>query len=280
MEGRLAVALVVLVVLAGCGGSPFATPSSAPTVTPVPVPEGDRDGLAPGVTDDGVELPGVLADAHAASLSNRSYRLVTTRTVRYENGTLRERLHLELALGTDRSYLVATETAGPAAPVFLGRPPAAAAFWSNGSTYVRRLTRGEETTYTTFQPAEGAGTWQYWARTVPFGGQEASPRNFIDRTFTSVPTSVTDRTTVDGTTAYRLAGSRATGPLPEVGTPRSVDLRATVTADGLVRSLTLTYAGTVDGEPVTVRRTVGYQGVGNTTVERPAWTDRALGQSD
>jgi hypothetical protein len=278
MMGRLPGLLAVLVVLAGCGAGPFATPE--PTVTPVPVPEGDRGSLAPGVSDEGVERPGVLAAAHADALTNRSYRLVTSRTVRYENGTLRERLRLELALSADRHYLVDAETAGPEAPVFIGKPPATATFWSNGSTYTRRLTRDGETTYTRFQPTDGAGTWQYWARTVPFGGRQGSPRNFVEETFTTVPTSITGRTAVGNTTAYGLAGTRATDPLPGVDEPHSVVLRATVTADGLVKSVTLRYAGTVDGEAVSVERTVRYEGVGNTTVGRPAWTDRALGQSD
>lgn len=278
------VALAVLLVTAGCsglgpvGGDGGAEPTSS--LTPVPIPEDDsRKALAPGLTADGVESPRALADGHEASLANRSYRLVANRTVRYENGTLRERLLVDLSLGADRSYLVETSTAGPSAPVFLGTPPARATFWSNGSTYARQLTRDNRTTYTTFQPSEGAGTWQYWARTVPFGGQVATPQRFLERTFSAVPVRIAGRVPGEDPAAYRLTGNRTTGPLPGVTDPRAVDLRATVTAGGLVRSLSLTYVGTVDGEPVRVRWTVRYGAVGNTTVERPSWAGRALGQS-
>lgn len=284
--GRLeVVALAALLVTAGCSGlgSVGDAGDGGPTssLTPAPVPEDDsREMLAPGLTADGVESPGALADGHAASLDNRSYRLVVNQTVHYENGTLREQLLFDLSLAADRSYLVQTATAGPEAPVFLGTPPARAAFWSNGSVYTRRLTRDNETTYTTFQPTDGAGTWQFWARTVPFGGRLASPRRFVETTFASVPTRITRRVPADDAVTYWLAGSRATGPLPGVSDPRRVDLEARVTTSGLVRLLRLSYVGTVEGETVRVRMRVRYRDVGNTTVERPPWTDRALGQAE
>jgi hypothetical protein len=48
-----------------------------------------------------------------------------------------------------------------------------------------------------------------------------------------------------------------------------------VTAAGLVRELSLSYEGVVDGERVLVTRRVAYKGVGSTSVERPEWADRA-----
>jgi hypothetical protein len=276
------VALAALLVTAGCSGlGPVSGDGTATSsLTPVPIPESDdREELAPGLTADGVESPEALADGHAASLSNRSYQLAVNRTVRYENGTLREQLLLDLSVAADRSYVVETGTAGPEAPVFLGTPPARAVFWSNGSVYARQLTRDNETTYTEFQPTDGAGTWRYWARTVPFGGQLASPRGFIETTFASVPVRITRRVPAGETVTYWVAGNQATGPLSDVSDPQAVDLRARVTTSGLMRSLTLSYVGTMDGETVTVRWTVRYEDVGNTTVERPAWIDRALGQA-
>lgn len=279
--GRVtAVALAVVLLLAGCStlSSDPAPRGPTETATPAPVPTGGPDGvLAPGVTREGVTDPRTLAEAHVARLADESYTLVVTRTTRHPNGTLRERLDLNLSLAADRSYLVHAETEGPEAPVFLGRPPASAAFWSNGSVYTRRLTHRGDTTYTTFQPTNGAGTWQYWARTVPFGGRGGNPRGFITRTFGSTPTRTTGRVADDGTTAYTLVGTGATAPI-ELGVedPREVDLRATVTAEGLVRSVNLTYVGTVDGQPIEVTRRFRYERVGATNVTRPAWVARAL----
>jgi hypothetical protein len=278
MNGRLPALLVLLVVLAGCGGTAAPTPTEA-TVTPAPLPTDDGGELAPGVTGDGVEDPGTLARAHAARLADRSYTLVATRTVHYPNGTLRERLRLNLSLGANRSYLVHTDTEGPRAPVFLGIPPASAAFWSNSSTYTRRLTRDGATTYNSFQPTDGAGTWQYWARTVPHGGRGGNPRGFLTRAFSAVPTRTTARVSDGETAAFLIRGDGVTDRIElEVADPREVDLQATVTAAGLVRSLSLTYVGTIDGERVVVERHYRYRNVGNTTVERPGWVDRALGQ--
>lgn len=279
MDGRL-LAVLALVVLAGCGGAPAPTTPEA-TVTPAPLPTDDGDELAPGLTGDGVTEPGTLARAHVARLADRSYTLAVNRTVRYPNGTLRERLGLNLSLGANRSYLVHTGTEGPRAPVFLGIPPARAAFWSNGSAYTRRLTRDGTTTYTSFRPTDGAGTWQYWARTVPYGGRGGNPRGFLTRAFSAVPTRTTARVSDGGTAAYRVVGDGATERIElDVNDPREVDLRATVTAAGLVRSLSLSYVGTVEGERVVVERSYRYERVGNTTVERPGWVDRALGQEE
>lgn len=266
----------LLLVTAGCnvpeGG---AADEPTRTVTPVPVPA--EETLASGVTDEGVVNPRALADAHAGVLAETSYQLTVNRTVRGVNGTLRERLLLDLSLTADRTYRTETSTAGPEAPVFLGSPPANATFWSNGSTYVRKLTRDGKTTYNTFSPVEGAGTWQYWARTVPFGGQRASPRAFLTRTFRAVDTTVVSRADSNGTTVYRLRGNTTTERLDEsVAEPRNVSLTATVTEQGLVRSLSLRYVGTVEGERVRVVRNVTYHGVGETTVERPPWFDRAV----
>lgn len=280
MARALAAALCVLLALAGCNTlAPGPGPSTPSTpATPAPVPTDDPDGeLAPGVTTEGVVSSRTLAEAHVARLDDRSFDLAVNRTTRYPNGTLRGRLGLDLSLGADRSYLVHTATTGPEAPVFLGRPPAEASFWSNGSTYTRRLTRGNTTTYTQFQPTDGAGTWQYWARTVPYGGRGGNPRGFITRTFSAVPTRVTDRVADGNVTTYRLVGSRATAPIElGVADPREVELTATVTAAGLVRSLSLSYVGTVDGRQITVTRQFRYERVGNATVARPPWVDRAL----
>lgn len=267
----------LLLVTAGCN-VPAGGGSGEPTrtVTPVPVPA--EETLAPGVTDEGVVNPRALADAHAGVLAGTSFRLSVNRTVRGANGTLRDRLRLDLALAADRGYRAEAATAGPDAPVFLGTPPANATFWSNGSTYARKLTRDGETTYNTFTPVEGAGTWQYWARTVPFGGQRASPRAFLTRTFRAVDTTVVGRADANGTTVYRLRGNTTTERLDaQIDDPRNVSLTATVTERGLVRSLSLRYVGTMDGEPVRVTRTVAYRDVGATTVERPPWLERAVG---
>lgn len=276
-----AVLACLLALLAGCSALPVgggnAGGTDTATVTPAPIPEGGT--FPPGVSSDGVETPAALARAHVSVINNRSYTFATEREVRYRNGTLRSRLRLRVALGADRSYRAETATAGPDAPVFLGEPPASAVFWSNGSLYLRKFTHDNETVYNEFQTTEdGAGTWSYWVSTVPFGGGRDRPERFYRDVFRSIPTRTVERRTDDGTVAYRLVGARARDNSfdDEVDAISDLRLEAVVTQAGLVRSLTLTYAGTIDGEPVEVHWTFRYRDIGNTTVGRPDWFDRAV----
>jgi hypothetical protein len=271
---RTAVVVCLLVVLAGCnapaGDATTETPATTATAAPVPA----DSTLAPGVTKEGVVDPERLAAAHRGAIRNRSYTLAANRTVRYANGTLRSGLWLRVRLGERRTYRATASTAGSEGPVFLGEPPATAEFWGNGSVYVRRFAHDGEQTYNTFEPVRGAGTWQYWVRTVPFGGGVGSPRRFIGDLFATVPTRL-DGTTRN-TTAYRLVGDSATGPVEGIDGVSEVRLTAVVRADGLVRSISLQYAGRVDGEPIRVTRRVRYERVGRTTADRPPWFDRAI----
>lgn len=276
---RVTPVVVAVLLLAGCSGPPTLTdpdPTTA-TVTPVDVPADYA--YAPGVTEAGVTEPDTLAVAHESVLAGSSYRITSNRTVRYANGTLREQLLVDVALAADGTYLASAATRGPAAPVFLGRPPANGTYWSNGTVYVRKLTRDGRTTYNQFEtPGSGAATWQYWTRTVPFGGEQATPRRFYESLFAAVPVRVVGEVSAGNATTYRLVGEepRTTQFVDEVADPRNVRLVATVRDDGLVESLSLRYEGEVDGATVRVVRTVRYRNVGSTTVERPPWFEKAV----
>jgi hypothetical protein len=279
MARRATLLLCVLLVLSGCSALLDAdTPTPTPGVTPAPVPADAV--VAPGLSPEGVVEPAVLADAHATAITDESFVLTAERTVRYTNGSLHSNLRVRVAVDADRTYLATAATDGPEAPVFLGQPPANATYWSNSSVFVRKLTRDGRTTYNDFDaPGSGAGTRSYWTDTVPFGGEGASARSFYGGLFAAVPVEVTDDP--DSEAAYRLSGSGLVGNTTafsgEVTNVSDVRLVASVTERGLVSSLSLRYAGEVDGAPVEVTRTVAYEGVGETTVERPDWFERAVG---
>ena len=264
------VVLVTLAVaLAGC-------PAVGPAATPTPEP---RE-YPPGVSVEGVVDAATLADAHDRAIKNTSYTLVSNRTVRYANGTVASALFVRLGLAADRSFLVRTSTAGPEGPEFLGRPPASGEFWSNGTVYVRALTRDGETTYNEFTPPDSyVGTWRYWRATVSFGGQESHARETIASVFGDVPTEVTGVRTVEGTTVYRLAGrGTVEGEFSKAGSDAvgNVSLTAEVTGSGLLRRMELSYVTFLGDQSVRVAWTVRYDDVGTTTVSRPAWFDRAV----
>lgn len=278
--------LAAALVLAGCGGIPFVGGSDDPTPAATPIPrEQLTDPAPPGVSSGRVLSPTTLGRAHARAIENESYVLSAQRTVRYTNGTLRSRLAIELAIDEDRTFLVTVSTAGPEAPVFLGEPPAEATYWSDGTTYLRRLTRDGETTHNAFgPPSTWVGTWSYWAKSVPFGGGGSRPATFYGSLFAAVPVRVAGETTLGDAPVARLedgdgrpfSDESFPGPVESVD---DVSMVALVDGDGLVRSLDLRYRGTVDGEAVRVHRTIRYESVGATSVELPRWYDRAVNGS-
>lgn len=255
----------------------------------VPIDAGESDGpstpaatatpaerFPPGLTADRVADPEALGRAHEAALSDRSYTLRSTRTVRAADGGLRSRLSVTVRTDERRAFLARAETVGPEAPVFLGEPPARGAYWSNGTTYARRLTSDGDRVYNTFDPVGRAGTWRYWTRTVPFGGSRAGPAATYASLFGAAETRAVV-TREPGVVRRHLVVAEAIAPTAVEGSDvANVALEAEVTPAGLVRSFSLTYDATVDGERVTVRWQIAYEAVGRTAVSEPTWLDRAL----
>lgn len=279
--------LAGLLVVAGCSGFPGVGQGdgSDEQLTPAPVPEVTPTDAPGRLTATEATDAAELARAHAARLANTSFELVSNRTATDRTGTIVSRLDIRLRTGSSpRVYRAWITTSGPGGPVFLGRPPASASFWSNGETYIRRLTRENRTVYNEFVPPFGyAGTRDYWLEVVALDG---TPRNDITEAFGSFRTRVTDRTTVDGTTIYRIVGTnvRSQGFVDDnedIRAVRNATLTARVTERGLVRAYQITYTGTLpDGTVVDVVRRIHYRGVGNTTVSRPSWYEQATRDGD
>ncbi len=251
------------------GAAPVSTTPAASAATPA-------ERFPPGLTDRRVANPAALGRAHEAALSDRSYTLRSTRTVRTSGGDLRSRLSVTVRVDERRAFLAHAETAGPEAPVFLGDPPARGAYWSNGTTYARRLTSDGERVYNTFDPVGRAGTRRYWTRTAPFGGGRAGPAETYATLFGAAET----RTFVarePNVERRHLVAAEAIAPAAVEGSDvTDVALEAEVTPVGLVRSFSLAYDATVDGDRVTVRWQITYEDVGRTAVSEPTWLNRAL----
>lgn len=268
----LAAAVAVGAVATDAGRSPDL--GTEPSPRP-PASDGTQR-YPPGLSSAGVSDPEALGRAHEAALANRSFTIRAARTIRAPNGTLRSELTVTVSLGPDRSFLADAATAGPDAPVFLGDPPARGTYWSNGTTYARRLVRDDARVYNTFDPTGRPGTWTYWTETVPFGGERGGPATTLARVFAATKTRVVATREPDGVLRYLVSGDRAVGTYGTGTDPRDVRLEASVTPDGLVRSVTLSYTATVDGAPVRVAWRVRYTAVGRTTVAEPPWLSRAL----
>lgn len=277
---RATVVVALVVLLSGCSGLTGGA-DSTPTLTPADTPA--TSSYPPGIDESGVVSPDALAAAHEERDDDLSYTLVSNRTVRFGNGTVRGEFRLRVALAENRSYLATISTAGAEGPVLLGSPPATATYWSNGETYARVLTRNGRTTYNTFTPPDQyAGTWRFWTRTVAFGGRSGYAGQTVRETFSAIPTRLDGRERVDGTTRFRLTGGKATSTdfaAPEVDAVRNLTLVATVDRDGFVHHIHYRFDGRIDGVSVRVERTITYRDVGNTTVEKPPWLGRALNAS-
>ncbi|PSP97647.1 hypothetical protein BRC89_10935 [Halobacteriales archaeon QS_4_70_19] len=280
-SGSLALALLLLT--AGCGGFAPGAGDGGTGLTPAPVPTAG-EAYPPGIGASGVVDPQTLARAHERTLENASYRLHSNRSTYFTNGSVRSRIDLTLHLSRDRHHRAVVRTAGPHGPVILGRPPASAVYWSNRSLYASRLIRGDRTLYSVTSDASApVATWSYWAGTAAFGGESSYAAARYAGFFRDIPTTVAGSRTRNGTTYYRLRGrgteatAFAADPVDAVGPagPGPM-LRATVSEDGLVRSLHLRYRAFDDGAEYTVDWRVRYRQVRNVTVTEPAWLDRAL----
>ncbi len=269
------VTLVALaVVLAGCPALGGGGTSTTTQVTPVPVPS--PDAWPPGVGPEGVEDPTALAEAHTTSVENASYTLVSNRTIRGANGSLLSLLDVTIRLAADRTYHVSARTAGPAAPLLLGLPPARAEFWSNGTVYLRAVPGPDGVVVNRFSPQATAGTWQYWRSTVAFGGQDGHAYETLRGLFRAIPTEVArlEGRTESGPTRFFLRGETAVETdfaKAGTGTVEDVTLRAVVREDGLVESVDLAYVRGSGAERIRVRWRIRYEAVNETTVGGPPW---------
>ena len=266
----------LLVVLAGC--SAFAPGPDRATVTPAPVPT--DSGLPPGVESSGVTDASALAAAHGAALGDGSYTLVTNRTVRTTNGSLRSALTVRLALSAApaRNYHATVSVEGPAAPLVIGEPPTHAEYWADEDVYLRRQTIDNRTVFSRYDDTDAyVGTWSFWLGTVAL---DLGPETDLRSTLEGFETRVAERSSEDG--RVHLVGTTARSDEfvddpAEVERVENATLHAFVTRSGFVDSYHVVYDATLDdGERVRVRRTVRFERVGTTTVDRPSWYDEAM----
>jgi hypothetical protein len=282
---RVALAVLLLVVLAGCSGlAADRPPEPTATVTPVPVPDDGADApsvslLAPGLTRDGVVDPLALANAHAAVVGNRSHVLYARWTVRAANGTVRGEVVQRTAVEPGGAFRANVSVRGRTGIV--ADRPTTAVFWSDGEELVERA-RANGTTRYLYIPADeysgGNGFYNSLRRPKPWRD--------IYALFASIETRVASTQAGPGGdgTVYLLEGTRLADPTlfaaaTDTTDPRNVTFTAAVDDDGLVRGQRLTYTATAGGETVEVTRVVRYSRFGEVRVERPEWYQRAKEES-
>jgi len=258
-----AVALALLVVLAGCAGGVGDTdggddgrtvnPALAGSPTPATTPPG---GFPAGVDADGVAADRVV-DAHRSALSNGSWTVTLSRTVRGPNGTV-ERSNVTVRVDGERSLYAFERVRGD--------DRLRSVRWTDGSASASRRVDWEGTVTLAGRPDDGGvrrgldPTGGAWLRAA-----------FLDTS----PVYAGTETTEAGAVAVVEAEE---GRVERSGLPdrRDVRLRARIGADGVVRSLLLRYETFLGTDRGSVRAAVRTLDRGSTTVPRPDWVDRAL----
>jgi len=268
MDGRRAVLVGALVVLAGCsgltgGGESTATPTGEVTAVPVTeTPTAATPGTAtttgtppaslpPGVFANGSVDTGLLAWAHDRALANRSYAWTFELT----------RLATDGAVATDTTRLELTRDAD----AFLVDQPAPdgtedrALYVADGTGFLAYLGGNETTVLRTDDPGD-VSRYDYSTRLVI--------RYLTGPTF--------DVTTVerDGRVFYRLYTQ--SGPLPRAadtfgGSVSNFSATAYVTSEGFVRTLAVRYDRPDAPSRDRVRIRFDYTAVGETNVTEPDW---------
>jgi len=246
-----AVAVGLLVLLAGCGGAFGST-------TPATESGAAQPSLPPGVDETGV-APQELANAHGATLSGTAYETNHTTRVTFTNGTVYAELSYAGTVADTDRYLVGVERRGAWTPVGVGSRVVS---YADGET-TQQLTVGWNGNRTV-SPVRG--DLPNAVQRFGLGDDDRLYQLLVSADETRVSTDRANETRVVLTGAQPVAPSYVSDPGPANATLR-------VTSDGVVTELVVRYEATVDSERVRVQRTVDYDAVGKATVDRPDWVE-------
>lgn len=282
-----AVIVALTVVAAGCSGIGATNDSQQPGVTvtpaPVPAPRQGANEISPGLTADSVVDVAALADAHARAL-NTSFTVHGRQTVHHWNGSLLAHRDMRMRLNETHSrFHIALGVAGPGAIRLLGEPPARIEVWTSGDRSLRAYKSENTTTvYNEIDRSVAAGglligSWTYWFSVVLPGGQPWSDIRPLFIAFAPQPVPQQDGQPY-ALTARTLDRPDVLASNDNVHDPYAARFDAVIDENGLVREYQLEYRAVVDGAGVRVTRTVRYTHVGQTTVDRPAWYDKAIAE--
>lgn len=267
------VALVLLVVLAGCSGISGPAPTESGTVTPAPIPSStatpmaDQARLPDGVSVVvGITEPWDVTIRSAELLSNQSHTIHVREEARYANGSLRWRLDRIRRVADTRTYTIERHH-GHDRPgwTFAGMdrveiyttdgrdPTAARAYWA--------LTDDGETQYATF---DAVGR---------------SNRRQLFQLLSRFETRVTGRVTRHNTTMYRVEAESRGEPhkmkyVDRTERARNVSLSLLIDRRGLIHEWRVAYTVVADGREIRYVRLVRVTNIGTTTVDRPAWVSQ------
>lgn len=267
-----ALALAVLLALAGCGGSvPDGGATDAATLTPAAVPSAGPETLArvPGYGATRLAAPAAASRAHRRTLDATSYHMERVREVTGPNGTLNA-VSLSATVAADRDAYRFTRIERSAPAWVVSEPYARIDIWYRNTSVRNRFLNADRTA-------------RYWGTNVSRrGGPVTDPTGAtaVIAALGAVAYEVENATRTGDHTVYRVAGDehtgRGLGPVPPpLSAPRNLSVTARVRDDGAVLAYDLRYEATFENRTVTVREVHRVTRLGTATVEQPAWLARA-----
>ena len=272
--------LAVAVLVSGCGAVDPGSGGDATTtttLTPAPVPEerGPDGGrlLAPGLSTRGVFDADALVDAHRTALSGSGFVLERNRSV--------ARPDAPAAVRTLNTVGVRATVAPEASTYRFTRVERSSREWPIAGTYALIDVWYSEPVVRNRFVNDGR-VERYWGQDrATSGGPVRDPARSesVRSDLAAVDLRVVGNTSVNGTTVYRLRGSRIGAPAelvfpPLLSEPRNASMVARVDERGVVRAYALAFDATFGGDRIRVRRTHRL-GVGNATVGKPGWLSEA-----
>ncbi|USZ69854.1 hypothetical protein NGM10_15735 (plasmid) [Halorussus salilacus] len=244
--------------------------------------DGDATALAPGLSEDGVEEPLALSNAHQERLGDESLTISNHRVERYANGTVRNESTRTTRTAANRTrYRLIENTT---LPNWVTGANNEGELWANG-THV-------------FSARERNGTMTYIRQLGP-DSEPTEPRELLVGDLTADDDLLTVFSAFENERVEELDEENATAPeryrvtasdlahadfLADGTEVRNATLDAVVETDGpesaFVREYTLRYETEIDGETVRVTERIRFSDVGETTVERPEWYDGAANETE
>ncbi|QDX40028.1 hypothetical protein [Salarchaeum sp. JOR-1] len=261
----LALACALLVTTAGCSGflAGDASTTAAPTTesttatTTTGPPTSPSETLAPGVTAGGVTDALALANAHRTHLRSHGFTK-TARTTRTNAST--EATRRTAVSYANESHWRLTRT-GDGLPVGYQTTRGAFELYADGDRVLVRTDVAGNVSYS--MPTISAED-----RELPQPPKKVFPDGVSERTLVYLLFANANTTVSPGDAAAHVTGTADEMTL-HGDTVTNVSFDATVTENGVVRSLSLSYT---DGD-ATVERDISFRV--DATVERPDWYDTA-----
>ncbi|PSP81564.1 hypothetical protein BRC81_01005 [Halobacteriales archaeon QS_1_68_20] len=275
MRRPIVIALVAVVVLAGCsglpGGSDDGTPTEEPTVTDTPTPieastptatpestpiPGDvlaDEDLPPGLTADGFDDPSALVDAHNENLAADG--AVTELTVRTEGDAFESTSTATARIAADGTATVVEEVESDFANV------TTRVYLDGEQTFTNQTVRGQHI-YSAFSSERYR--------------ELALPGTNVRQYLTLLNYSVKDVEEGDDGTLVTLTADSVNESYP-TGDVEFANVSATVVVDldGTIHSISASYDVSSQGSTLTNEVEYELQQRGLTSVAEPAWVDTA-----